>query len=134
MRTRFVAHHGASPRVTPKTSRRISRRSASSTSCHTRGPDDEAPVRSLRRCHPRSGSRRAYGRAVAASEGLRTLVVEALAPGGQAGTSARIENYPGFPDGVSGSELAANIHAQASRLGAEVLVGVELVTRCPATA
>jgi thioredoxin reductase (NADPH) len=67
----------------------------------------------------------------AASEGLRTLVVEALAPGGQAGTSSRIENYPGFPDGVSGAELAASIHAQASRLGAEILVGVELVRASP---
>ena len=67
----------------------------------------------------------------AASEGLRTLVVEALAPGGQAGTSARIENYPGFPDGVSGAELAASIYAQASRLGAEILVGAELVGATP---
>ena len=67
----------------------------------------------------------------AASEGLRTLVIEALAPGGQAGTSSRIENYPGFPDGVSGAELAASIHAQATRLGAEVLVGAELVNERP---
>jgi thioredoxin reductase (NADPH) len=67
----------------------------------------------------------------AASEGLRTLVVEALAPGGQAGTSARIENYPGFADGISGAELAASIHAQASRLGAEVLVGAELLGAMP---
>jgi len=67
----------------------------------------------------------------AASEGLRTLVVEALAPGGQAGTSARIENYPGFPNGISGSELAASIHAQAIRLGAEILVGVELLRSMP---
>jgi thioredoxin reductase (NADPH) len=67
----------------------------------------------------------------AASEGLRTLVVEALSPGGQAGTSARIENYPGFPDGISGAELAESTYAQARRLGAEVLVGVELVTAGP---
>ena len=67
----------------------------------------------------------------AASEGLQTLVIEALAPGGQAGTSARIENYPGFPNGISGAELAASIHAQASRLGAEILVGVELVRKIP---
>jgi thioredoxin reductase (NADPH) len=67
----------------------------------------------------------------AASEGLRTLVIEALAPGGQAGTSARIENYPGFPDGISGAELATSIHAQATRLGAEVLVGAELVGAMP---
>src|SRR4249919_1515620 len=66
-----------------------------------------------------------------ASEGHTTLVVEAIAPGGQAGTSSRIENYPGFPDGVSGAELAASIHAQATRLGAEVLVGAELVNERP---
>ncbi len=67
----------------------------------------------------------------AASEGLRTLLVEALAPGGQAGASARIENYPGFPNGISGAELAESTYAQARRLGAEVLVGVELVTAGP---
>jgi thioredoxin reductase (NADPH) len=66
-----------------------------------------------------------------ASEGHTTLVVEAIAPGGQAGTSARIENYPGFPDGVSGAELAASIHAQAVRLGAEILIGAELLTAAP---
>ena len=66
-----------------------------------------------------------------ASEGHRTLVVEAIAPGGQAGTSARIENYPGFPNGVSGAELAASIHAQAVRLGAEILIGAELLTAAP---
>jgi thioredoxin reductase (NADPH) len=66
-----------------------------------------------------------------ASEGQSTLVVEAIAPGGQAGTSARIENYPGFPNGVSGAELAASIHAQAVRLGAEILIGAELLTAAP---
>ena len=66
-----------------------------------------------------------------ASEGLSTIVVEAIAAGGQAGTSARIENYPGFPQGVSGAELAASIHDQASRLGAEILIGAELVTAAP---
>jgi thioredoxin reductase (NADPH) len=63
---------------------------------------------------------------------LRTLVVEAIAPGGQAGTSARIENYPGFPEGISGAELAASTHEQALCFGAEVLVGAELVTAAPA--
>jgi thioredoxin reductase (NADPH) len=62
----------------------------------------------------------------AASEGLRTVVLERVAPGGQAGTSARIENYPGFPQGVSGAELAAGAHQQALRFGAEILVGVEI--------
>ena len=63
----------------------------------------------------------------AASEGLRTLVIERHAPGGQAGTSARIENYPGFPNGISGSELAEAAREQALRLGAEIIVGSELV-------
>jgi thioredoxin reductase (NADPH) len=57
-----------------------------------------------------------------ASEGLRTLVVEREAPGGQAGTSSRIENYLGFPSGVSGDELARRALQQARRLGAEILV------------
>ena len=57
-----------------------------------------------------------------ASEGLRTMVVECEAPGGQAGTSSRIENYLGFPSGVSGDELASRALRQARRLGAEILV------------
>lgn len=57
-----------------------------------------------------------------ASEGLSTLVVEREAPGGQAGTSSRIENYLGFPSGVSGDELASRALKQARRLGAETLV------------
>src|SRR3954452_7322034 len=52
----------------------------------------------------------------------RTLVVEREAPGGQAGTSSRIENYLGFPSGVSGDELASRALQQARRLGAEILV------------
>src|SRR2546421_1408298 len=57
-----------------------------------------------------------------ASEGLRTVVIEREAPGGQAGTSSRIENYLGFPSGVSGEELASRALQQARRLGAEILV------------
>jgi thioredoxin reductase (NADPH) len=57
-----------------------------------------------------------------ASEGLRTIVVEREAPGGQAGTSSRIENYLGFPGGISGDELASRALQQARRLGAEILV------------
>lgn len=57
-----------------------------------------------------------------ASEGLRTLVVEREAPGGQAETSSRIENYLGFPTGVSGDELARRALQQATRLGAEIMV------------
>jgi thioredoxin reductase (NADPH) len=63
----------------------------------------------------------------ATSEGLRTLVVEAVAPGGQAGTTSMIENYLGFPNGISGSELATRAVAQARRFGAEILLARPLV-------
>ena len=69
-----------------------------------------------------------------ASEGLRTVVVEKQAPGGQAGMSSRIENYLGFPKGLSGSELARRASTQARRLGAEILAAqdaVELVADGP---
>jgi thioredoxin reductase (NADPH) len=59
-----------------------------------------------------------------ASEGMRTLLLDARGPGGQAGASSRIENYLGFPSGVSGSELTRRALAQAQRLGAEFLVPV----------
>jgi thioredoxin reductase (NADPH) len=68
-----------------------------------------------------------------ASEGLRTIVVEREAPGGQAGTSSRIENYLGFPAGVSGDELASRALQQARRLGAEILVTRSIVRIDPAT-
>jgi thioredoxin reductase (NADPH) len=56
-----------------------------------------------------------------ASEGLRTVMVESQAPGGQAGQSSRIENYLGFPSGLSGADLARRATTQARRLGAELL-------------
>jgi thioredoxin reductase (NADPH) len=59
----------------------------------------------------------------AASEGLRTLVVESTAPGGQAGTSSRIENYLGFPTGISGQALSGRALTQAEKFGAEVAIG-----------
>jgi thioredoxin reductase (NADPH) len=57
-----------------------------------------------------------------ASEGLKTVVVERFAVGGQAGTSPKIENYLGFPEGVSGAELADRAREQAERFGAEILL------------
>ena len=57
-----------------------------------------------------------------ASEGLQTGLIESFAPGGQAGTSTRIENYTGFPFGVSGDDLASRALQQAKRLGAEIVV------------
>ena len=62
-----------------------------------------------------------------ASEGLRTIVVEREAPGGQAETSSRIENYLGFPSGISGAELSSRALRQAKRLGAEILVARKIV-------
>jgi thioredoxin reductase (NADPH) len=61
-----------------------------------------------------------------ASEGLRTVLVERQAPGGQAGQSSRIENYLGFPEGVSGADLARRAHDQARRFGAELLTVQEV--------
>src|ERR1700726_806201 len=60
-----------------------------------------------------------------ASEGLKTVVIERLAVGGQAGTSPRIENYLGFPEGISGAELAERAREQACRFGAEILLARE---------
>jgi thioredoxin reductase (NADPH) len=68
-----------------------------------------------------------------ASEGLRTIVVEREAPGGQAGTSSRIENYLGFPSGVSGDELSSRALQQARRLGAEIVVTRSITRIDPAT-
>ncbi len=61
-----------------------------------------------------------------ASEGLRTALIEREATGGQAGTSSRIENYLGFPKGISGWDLAERATAQASRLGAEIITAQEV--------
>ena len=61
----------------------------------------------------------------AASEGLKTVLLERSAIGGQAGSTSRIENYLGFPDGISGWELATRARRQAQRLGAEIIVGLE---------
>jgi thioredoxin reductase (NADPH) len=58
-----------------------------------------------------------------ASEGLHVLVLESTAPGGQAGTSSRIENYLGFPTGISGQALSARALSQAEKFGAEVAIG-----------
>ena len=62
----------------------------------------------------------------AASEGLKTVVIERDAAGGQAGTSARIENYLGFPNGISGADLTRRAITQAKRLGAEILTAQEV--------
>jgi thioredoxin reductase (NADPH) len=63
----------------------------------------------------------------AASEGLKTLVIEKSAPGGQAGSSSKIENYLGFPTGLSGQELANRSVAQAQKFGAQLMVAQSVV-------
>jgi thioredoxin reductase (NADPH) len=63
-----------------------------------------------------------------ASEGLTTVVVDAIAVGGQAGTTMRIENYLGFPAGISGAELAARANIQASKFGARISVPADAVS------
>lgn len=64
----------------------------------------------------------------AASEGLRTIIIEREAPGGQAGTSSRIENYLGFPSGLTGGDLARRAVAQAQKFGAEILTPQEVTS------
>jgi thioredoxin reductase (NADPH) len=63
----------------------------------------------------------------AATEGMRVVLIEQNAPGGQAGSSSRIENYLGFPNGISGADLAQRASAQARRFGAELLTAQEVV-------
>lgn len=67
----------------------------------------------------------------AASEGLSTIVVEGIAPGGQAGTSSKIENYLGFPTGVSGAQLASRAHLQALKFGVHFAISREVVSARP---
>lgn len=64
----------------------------------------------------------------AASEGLKTVVIEGLAPGGQAGTSSRIENYLGFPTGISGQALAGRAQVQAQKFGARIAISRRAVS------
>ena len=75
-------------------------------------------------CGPAGLANAVYG----ASEGLHTLIIERSAPGGQAGTSSRIENYLGFPGGIAGADLAKRAVAQAKRFGAELLTALEAVS------
>jgi thioredoxin reductase (NADPH) len=64
----------------------------------------------------------------AASDGLSTIVIEGTAPGGQAGTSSKIENYLGFPTGISGAQLASRGHLQALKFGVHFAISREIVT------
>ena len=70
----------------------------------------------------------------AAREGIEALVVDKSGLGGQAGVTERIDNYPGFPEGIGGAELADRFVAQARRYGVELLSAVEVPDRCAGTA
>jgi thioredoxin reductase len=72
-------------------------------------------------CGPAGLSAAVYG----ASEGLRTILIERFSIGGQAGSTSRIENYLGFPEGISGTELVSLARNQALRLGAKILLAAE---------
>ena len=63
----------------------------------------------------------------AASDGLTTAAMERIATGGQAGTSSRIENYLGFPGGISGADLAERAVLQAGKFGARIMVSAEII-------
>ena len=86
-----------------------------------RGPKYERYDLAIYGAGPAGLSAAVYG----ASEGLRTILIERSAVGGQAGSTYRIENYLGFPDGISGWELASRARQQAQRLGAEIIVTAE---------
>ena len=86
-----------------------------------RGPKHERYDLAIYGAGPAGLSAAVYG----ASEGLRTIVLERSAVGGQAGSTYRIDNYLGFPDGISGWELASRARQQAQRLGAEIIVTAE---------
>src|ERR1700721_221938 len=64
----------------------------------------------------------------AASEGLCTIVIEGMAPGGQAGASSKIENYLGFPAGISGQQLATRAQLQALKFGVQFAISREVIT------
>jgi thioredoxin reductase (NADPH) len=83
-----------------------------------RGPKLERYDLAIFGAGPAGLSAAVYG----ASEGLNTIVIERSAVGGQAGSTSRIDNYLGFPDGISGWELASRARRQAQRLGAEIIV------------
>ena len=115
-RPRATAPRSASPTAPPSSGRRRARSPARSGSAPRRSARDYDTV--IIGAGPAGLAAAVYG----ASEGLRTLVVECEAPGGQAETSSRIENYLGFPNGISGDELGSRALRQARRLGAEILI------------
>jgi len=94
-----------------------------SAACRRTRPDGDARSRqSLRRGGGRAGPSGLTAAVYAASEGLSTLVLESTAPGGQAGTSSKIENYLGFPTGISGQALAGRAQSQAQKFGARLAI------------
>ena len=124
----LLAQFGVAPQDTPIVilHARVLRNPSNAELAAAAGLPAPAPLRPAATCSwsgpVRAGSSAAvYG----ASEGLRTMVLDGTATGGQAGTSARIENYLGFPSGISGAELAERAMLQARKFGAEFVVPAE---------
>jgi hypothetical protein len=80
------------------------------------------PGADARRRHRRRGAAGLSAAVYGASEGFDVLVFESNVPGGQAGSSSRIENYLGFPTGISGLDLTARAYAQAQKFGARIMI------------
>ena len=114
---------GDHPRRHARCWRRPTPRSPAAVGPHRRPGDRLLRPDRGRRRPGRASARAVYG----ASEGLRTVLVERQATGGQAGQSSRIENYLGFPDGVSGAQLTDRARRQAVKFGAEMLTARDVV-------
>ncbi|HUF52304.1 MAG TPA: FAD-dependent oxidoreductase [Dehalococcoidia bacterium] len=104
-------------------------------------PPDHRPEPVLRPHRRRQRPRRPHRRPLAAREGIETLVIERGGIGGQAGVTERLDNFPGFPEGISGDEFADRLRRQAERFGVEILqaqevteIGIDAAYRCVRTA
>jgi thioredoxin reductase (NADPH) len=121
----LLSRLGVAPQETPVVvwGRKVLRNPANGELARAIGLSDDSPAGKLNDlvvvgAGPAGLAAAVYG----ASEGLETLTLEAVAPGGQAATSSRIENYLGFPSGISGADLAERAHLQAEKFGARLTV------------
>ena len=127
----LLERFGAKPSETPVTiwqGEDVLKNPTNAEFAHTTGLEVDAPLERTYDLVVVGAGPAGLGAAVyGASEGLSTLALESIALGGQAGTSSRIENYPGFPAGLSGFELASRVLVQADKFGARTAVPKEAV-------
>ena len=127
----LLERFGAKPSETPVTvwqGKDVLKNPTNAEFAHTTGLEIAAPLERTYDLVVVGAGPAGLGAAVyGASEGLSTLALESIALGGQAGTSSRIENYPGFPAGLSGFELASRVLVQADKFGARTAVPREAV-------